>query len=241
MTPEYSSELLEFRALIEIIIQFSDSPLGVRIVERLAPLTQPSKIQIQFALIGEWLQLIEAGQNPRFDGVVDCVSVFEKLRIEGAVLDTQEILSVSRLLHAAESTKNLLRAVDENCPNLEQVGRQLPSLTHLIVLIEGKINEFGEVDDHASHELKRLRNEVNIVRGRLYRSLEEISRKHDGTQTLQDEVITIRNDRFVIPVRTEKRRELAGVVHGTSSSGLTIFVEPLETIELNNHLVRLQE
>ncbi|HVN82833.1 MAG TPA: endonuclease MutS2 [Terriglobia bacterium] len=241
MTPEYNCELLEFRALIGIIIQLSDSPLGVQVIERLAPLTQPSEIQKQLALIGEWLQLMEAGQNPCFDGIEDCASIFEKLRIGGTLLETQEILSLTRLLHAGRVSKSLLQKAGSGCPNLQALERQIPQLNQLIVSIEGKINETGEVDDNASPELRRLRKEVITLRGRLYRSLEDISRRLNGAQVLQDEVITVRNERFVVPVRAEKRKELTGVVHGTSSSGLTVFVEPLETIELNNHMVRLQE
>ena len=99
----------------------------------------------------------------------------------------------------------------------------------------------GEVEDHASPLLKRIRNEINILRNRLYQTLGRILERHSASQAIQDEVITLRNERFVIPVRVENRKDLPGVVHGTSSSGATLFLEPLETLELNNELVRLKE
>jgi DNA mismatch repair protein MutS2 len=241
MTPEKRDDPLEYGALIGIIIQLTDSAWGVRFVEQLAPLTQLSEIQRQFALIEEWLHLMEAGENPRFEGMADCADVFEKLRIQGTILDTGEIWRLRGLLSCGQSAKSLLRAASGSSPNLLEVERQLPSLGHLLNAVEGKINEAGEVDDNASPELRRLRHETSTIRGRLCRSLEEISKRHHGDQILQDEVITIRNERFVIPVRAERRKDLAGVVHGTSSSGSTVFVEPLETIELNNQLVRLQD
>jgi DNA mismatch repair protein MutS2 len=241
MTPENRDDPLEYGALIGIIIQLTDSPWGVRFVEQLAPLTQLSEIQRQFALIEEWLHLMEAGKNPRFEGIADCADIFEKLRIQGTILDTGEIWRLRGLLSCGQSSKSLLRAASGSSPNLLEVERQLPSLGHLLNAVEGKINEAGEVDDNASPELRRLRHETSTIRGRLCRSLEEISKRHHGDQILQDEVITIRNGRFVIPVRAERRKDLAGVVHGASSSGSTLFVEPLETIELNNQLVRLRD
>ena len=121
------------------------------------------------------------------------------------------------------------------------LGRQLPELANLLSSLNGKISPAGEVEDQASPQLKRIRNEINILRNRLYQALGRILQRHSSSQVIQDDVITVRNERFVIPVRVENRRELSGVVHGTSSSGSTLFLEPLESVELNNQLVRLKE
>ena len=241
MTLENSHELLEFRAVIDIIVKLANSTMEARHIEELAPLTQPSEIQRHFDLIKEWLQLSESGNAPRFSELPDCSLIFERLEIQGCALEGRELLQLSKVLLCTQSTKSLLKANAAECPNLREIEHQLPLLNHLTSAVAGKINESGEVEDNASPELKRLRNETNVIRGRLYRALEDISSRHNVDQVLQDEVITIRNERFVIPVRAEKRKELNGVVHGTSSSGLTIFVEPLETIELNNQMVRLRE
>ena len=124
---------------------------------------------------------------------------------------------------------------------MAEVGRKLPELGVLLSAIKGKIAPNGEIEDHASPLLKRIRNEINILRNRLYQTLGKILERHSASHAIQDEVITLRNERFVIPVRVENRKELPGVVHGTSSSGATLFLEPLETLELNNELVRLKE
>src|SRR5262249_54567666 len=111
----------------------------------------------------------------------------------------------------------------------------------LTAQLGGKINESGELEDHASPALKRIRNEISVVRSRVCRSLEQILRRESESGFVQDDVITIRNERFVIPVKSEGRKELPGVVHGTSSSGSTVFLEPLEVLELNNQLIQLKE
>ena len=236
-----SIDVLEFQALKEILVRFADSPGGVRLLEQLKPLTDISEIQRQLDLTHECLDLIESGQDLRFSDLVDYNPVFEKLHIAGKALEAKEILQVLQLVVCTKSTKGVLGDLSGGCRYLTQIERQLPSLTHLWSSLSGKFNEAGEVEDHASPALKKIRHQLNVVRERLVRSLGGILRKHDETQVLQDDVITIRNDRFVIPVRIEKRKELAGVVHGTSSSGSTIFVEPLEAIELNNQIVRLRE
>ncbi len=121
--------------------------------------------------------------------------------------------------------------LDEGCQRLESCFR--PSKARSPQTVKSKTMPV--------RLLKRIRNEINILRNRLYQSLGKILERHSSSQAIQDEVITLRNERFVIPVRVENRKELPGVVHGTSSSGATLFLEPLETLELNNELVRLKE
>jgi DNA mismatch repair protein MutS2 len=96
----------------------------------------------------------------------------------------------------------------------------------------------GEIDDHASPELAKLRREINAQRARLTKSLESAMRAA-GT-AIQDEIVTVRNDRYVIPVKADFRGKVSGVAHGFSSSGSTVFVEPLESIEANNELQNLR-
>jgi DNA mismatch repair protein MutS2 len=106
--------------------------------------------------------------------------------------------------------------------------------------IQGKILPTGEIDDNASPELRRIRREINERRNRIYRNLESLMRER-APSAIQEEFVTIRNGRFVIPVRTDARGQVPGVMHGLSSSGQTTFVEPLTIIDQNNEMVRLRE
>ncbi|HWP44334.1 MAG TPA: Smr/MutS family protein, partial [Blastocatellia bacterium] len=128
----------------------------------------------------------------------------------------------------------------ERYPELAAITRSLPDLHRPLSSMRGKILPSGEIDDNASPELRRIRREINERRNRIYRSLEGLMRE-GAPSAIQEEIVTIRNGRFVIPVRTDSRGQVPGVMHGLSSSGQTTFVEPLGVIEQNNELVRLRE
>src|SRR4029077_20160298 len=107
--------------------------------------------------------------------------------------------------------------------------------------LSGKILPGGTLADHASVALGRLRRDAEKQRQSIQQSLERFLRAHHEDGTMQEDFVTIRDDRFVVPVVTGRERRVQGVIHGASGSGHTLFVEPLETIELNNELVRLRE
>ncbi len=236
-----NDDSLEYQSLKHILARLTDSPLGAQLVGKLTPGIDSSEIQKQFRLVQECLELLAEGHAPRFLEVIDAAPLFEKLRVEGAALSPNEVLQILGLLVCAESVKNLLRSHAKIHPNLSEIETSLPVLRTLTVQLSGKINESGELEDHASPTLKKIRNEIGVVRSRVCRSLEQILRRESESRLLQDDLITIRNERFVIPVRSESRKELAGVVHSTSSSGSTVFLEPLEVLEHNNQLIRLKE
>ena len=126
-------------------------------------------------------------------------------------------------------------------PRLAELARALPDFRSLVTELAGKINPDGSVESSASQELGRLRRAIERAKLEIQSSLERLLRRFSQDDVLQDAVVTIRNDRFVIPVRVEEKRRVQGVVHGTSSSGASVYIEPLETLALNNELVELQD
>ncbi len=126
-------------------------------------------------------------------------------------------------------------------PRLSELARALPDFRSLVAELAGKINPDGTVDSSASAELGRVRRAIERAKLEIQSSLERMLRRYSQDNVLQDAVVTIRNDRFVIPVRVEEKRRVQGVVHGASSSGATVYIEPLETLALNNELVELQD
>ncbi|HYJ45947.1 MAG TPA: Smr/MutS family protein, partial [Pyrinomonadaceae bacterium] len=128
----------------------------------------------------------------------------------------------------------------EAAPTLWEIVADLPrELYSLAARVTSKILPSGELDDRASPELARIRHEITRLRSSITRSLESLMRRAD--EAIQDELVTVRNDRFVIPVKADHRGRVHGVAHGFSSSGATVFIEPLETIESNNELQSLRE
>src|SRR4029453_18689105 len=159
---------------------------------------------------------------------------------EGGVLDPLAILQTARLCDQAMSARAAILAERENAPVLWELVQDLPrELNSLVARVTNKILPSGELDDRASPELAAIRHEINVLRSRITRSLEGLMRR--SAEAIQDELVTIRNDRFVIPVKADHRGRIQGVAHGYSSSGATAFVEPLETIDANNELQSLHE
>lgn len=236
-----SLEVLDYKNLKQMLAGFVESPPGLECVQKLSPMSGKAQIDREQQAVAECLKLLERGLAVRFRELIDYSSIFERLSVVGIALDPREILELVALLQCIQLTRRTLSGLGSEAPALAALARQLPEFGDLLVALDGKISAAGEVEDHASPQLRRLRGEISIVRSRLYQALGKILQRHSSTQVIQDDVITLRNDRFVIPVRVENRKELSGVVHGTSSSGSTLFLEPLETLELNNRLVRLKE
>ncbi|MFN8008471.1 MAG: endonuclease MutS2 [Terriglobia bacterium] len=234
-------EILDYSKLKEMLVRFADSPCGVVWIEQLHPYASQAQIEGEYEVVRECLYRIERNQGFHFRGLTRSEEVLEKIRIADLVLSPPEILQVLNLIVHIHSAKRALRFQDSETPRLSALGKNLADLSDLHDLLQGKLNADGVLEDNASPALRKIRHEMIRVRHRIYQALESLMKRAESDHTIQDEVVTIRNERFVIPVRAESRKQLSGVVHGTSSSGATVFLEPLETLELNNEFARLRE
>ena len=176
-------------------------------------------------------------------GLLDPTQLINKSRISGAALEILELRDVLLLAdRAAEWREIALHPPVQIAAELAGDSRTVANVadfTPLLHYFRNKILPDGTLDDHASPELARIRRETEKQRRTIQESLRSYLRRLSEGGAVQDELVTIRGDRFVIPVKTEQRRRVQGVAHGASSSGQTVFIEPLETIEQNNELVRL--
>ena len=231
---------LEYQHLLELIKRNAQTEAGQKRVEALAPIDDVAELRRELAALAECVVLRTRGVKWWFSGLTDQTEAIARLRVEGASLDPIAILQTARLCDQAMSARAAILAERENAPVLWQLVESLPrDLNTLVARVTNKILPSGEVDDRASPELASIRHEINVLRSRITRSLEGLMRR--SAEAIQDELVTIRNDRFVIPVKADHRGRVQGVAHGYSSSGATAFVEPLETIEANNELQRLHE
>ena len=151
------------------------------------------------------------------------------------------MLDLVRLCNAALDARNAILAEREDSPTLFEAVAGLITRSEEArrTAITKKILPNGELDDRASPELARIRHDIGRLRSSITRSLENLMRR--SSEAIQEELVTVRNDRFVIPVRADHRGRINGVAHGSSSSGQTIFIEPMQTIEANNELQTLRE
>ena len=183
------------------------------------------------------------GARFEFSGLLDIAKNVEKSRISGAALETGEIRDVILVVDRASEWREISLSPPAAMRVAWQAVTQLSSgiidFTEFLRAFRNKILPDGTLDDRASPELARIRREIEKQKREIQSSLRGYLKRLAEGGTVQDELVTIRGERFVIPVKVEQKRRVQGVVHGASSSGQTVFVEPLETIEQNNELVRL--
>jgi len=214
--------------------------MGAERIRGLQPLASRMELEHALDAVRETISLAEEKQvSWTFSGLEDPSGIVAILRIQNAALDANALLEIARVCNQALFARSAIQPEKEFAPTLwQQVEHIPPTLLGAVNEITKRILPGGEIDDSASTELARLRREINAQRQRLTRSLEAAMRLA-GT-AIQDEIVTVRNDRFVIPVKSDFRGKVSGVAHGFSSSGQTIYVEPLEAIEANNELQNLR-
>ncbi len=248
----HAENVLEFEALRALVGRYLRSMLGRSELAQVTPVSDRAAIESALADTAEAIEYLRAASQPqpasrgaairvRFDEVADPGPAVARLRIEGATLEATEIFELGRLLDLAAEARGILLAARDRFPRLGRHASAIVDLHELVNDLRGKILPDGSVADHASVALARLRREVEKQRHLIQQSLERFLRAHHEDGTLQEDFVTIRNDRFVVPVVTGRERRVDGVIHGASGSGHTLFVEPLETIDLNNEMVRLRE
>jgi DNA mismatch repair protein MutS2 len=231
---------LGFNLLCKLVQRGAQTKMGWARIDALGPLDEVKQLQRVLQETAESIELRQRGKRLSFDGIADPADSISRLRIEGTALDPLAILDLARLCEAAMSARTAIHAQREACPTLFEIVGALPAdLGKLVARVAKKILPGGELDDCASPELARIRRELASARSRITRSLESLMRR--SSEAIQEELVTVRNDRFVIPVRADHQARIKGVAHGSSSSGATIFVEPLETIDANNELQTLRE
>jgi DNA mismatch repair protein MutS2 len=231
---------LEFNSLCKLLQRGAQTEMGWARIDALAPIDEVYQVQRALRETAECIELRQRGGRLSFDGIADPADSISRLRIEGTALDPLAILDLARLCERGMYAREAILVERETCPTLFENVAALPhELNKLTARLTKKILPSGELDDRASPELARIRRDLANARSRITRSLENLMRR--SSEAIQEELVTVRNDRFVIPVRSDHQGRIKGVAHGSSSSGATIFVEPLETIEANNELQSLRE
>ncbi|MEE8176795.1 MAG: endonuclease MutS2, partial [Acidobacteriota bacterium] len=176
-----------------------------------------------------------------FSGLSDPAPALSKAALDGGTLEIPEIVELLSLAEKAADIKRSLLAAAGRFKQLADEASRIGNFHFLLKQLRGKILPSGELDDHASPELKRIRRAKEKQRALIHSSLRNFLRSQTEEASAQEQIITIRGERFVVPIRMERKGRVKGIVHGSSSSGQTVYVEPLETMDLNNDLVRLME
>jgi DNA mismatch repair protein MutS2 len=235
----FSRDVLEFPQVIELLSHFLSGPISEPRLAALEPGTDVQSIRRDLERAGEAREYLRESSRPSLGSLKDPRRVLESLAVEGASCSALDIVAVLEVARAARDLRSLF--VKTPFTRLDQLVAGMADFRDLLREMDGKILPDGSVDSSASPALARLRKSIERARQEVQSTIEKLLHRLNKDGVLQDAVVSIRNDRFVLPVRTEEKRRVAGVVHGGSSSGATVFLEPLETVLLNNELVELQE
>ncbi len=243
--PNSSERVLEFDQLRHLLAIYTASPLGHEQVMQLTPSCDRQWIERQQQLTQELRGYLRTGGHFDFHGLLDPTVLVNKSRISGAALEITEIrdllLVADRAAEWREIALHPAVAIQDKWEAVRELSQNLADFTLLLRHFRNKILPDGTLDDRASPELARIRRDIEKQKRSIQESLRGYLRRLSEGGAVQEELVTIRGERFVIPVKVEQRRRVQGVAHGASSSGQTVFIEPLETIEQNNDLVRLLE
>jgi DNA mismatch repair protein MutS2 len=243
-----SATALEWPRLRDYIAGKTSSPLGRAWVLALEPCSDLPWINQQHQRTDEIRSFLNAGGSFTFHGLFDPTTLLDKARIDGAALEGLEIATLLAVVERVAAWRTLIHGAHDapryNWPSITALSAPLLEydLAPLLRLLRGKIEPDGSLADDASPELRRIRRAMERQHRAIEESLRRAARqfREEGTtQSSTEDLITIRGERFVIPVKAEFKRKVPGVIHGSSSSGQTVYVEPFETIEQNNELVRL--
>ena len=240
-----SARVLEFEGVREMLRGYASSPLGQGRIAALAPSREREWMERQQEMTGEIREFRRVGGRFDFSGLSDPSALVQKARIEGAALEAAELREIVAVVDRAAEWREIALQPPATMKAPWVAAGELSSgiadFTELLRFFRNKILPDGTLDDRASPQLAVVRREIEKQKRLIHESLQSYLRRLAEGGVVQEELVTIRGERFVIPVKSEQKRRVTGVVHGVSSSGQTVFVEPLETIEQNNELVRLLE
>jgi DNA mismatch repair protein MutS2 len=239
--PTGALRALEFDRIVDAVRSLATTPMGQERLAHLQPSTDPQKVAHLLAATTETAHFIAKNGLFPLHASPDLPQILDTLAVHGRALEPGRLLSFASFLESVEETRAAIRRVASVCPLLDQASAAAASFKGEIAQIRDKIDPSGDVVDHASPELRMIRDRLRKQRTRLRGTLESYLRGKETAKYLQEQVVTERNGRYVLVIKAEHRSSIPGIVHGASTSGASLFLEPLSTVEINNDIVALEE
>ncbi len=231
---------LEYDRIVEAVRRFALTPPGAARLAKLQPLVDARAVASALSATAETTRFLRDG-DITLQAPDDLDTLLMSLAVEGRVLEPQALLNLAGFLASVDATCAAVRKARSGFPLLAAIAETAASFQHEIGDIRRKIGPAGDVVDDASPELANLRDRLRKQRARLRGTLESYLRGRDTSKYLQQQIVTDRNGRYVLVVRSEHRTAIPGIVHGSSGSGASLFLEPLSTVEINNDIVALEQ
>jgi DNA mismatch repair protein MutS2 len=231
---------LEYDRIVEAVERFALTPPGAARLAKLHPETDGRAVAAALSATAETTRYLRDG-DIGLQASEDLESVLASLTVEGRVLEPQALVNLATFLMSVDATCTAIRRARTAVPHLTAIAETAATFQQEIADIRRKISPSFEVVDDASPELASIRDRLRKQRSRLRGTLESYLRGRDTAKYLQQQIVTDRNGRYVLVVRSEHRSAIPGIVHGSSGSGASLFLEPLSTVEINNDIVALEQ
>ncbi|HET6765179.1 MAG TPA: MutS2/Smr-associated SH3 domain-containing protein, partial [Longimicrobiaceae bacterium] len=232
----HALHVLEYHEALDLVAKYASSPLGAEAVRALEPSADLGWIEPELARVDEMRAWVKRDQGWGMPAVPDVREGLKRLRLEGSVLDGTVLRDLAVLLASSRTTRRAIAGAQAAYPLLGMLAAGLPEREKEEAAVSGAVDENGVVRDEASPELYRVRREIKSARNRLVEKLSGFIASLPGHLQVPDASVTVRDGRYVIPVRREGRGEVGGIVHDESGTGATLFVEPPAAIEAMNRL-----
>ena len=231
---------LEFDRIVKAVQSFALTPLGAAQLTHLQPLTDTRRAQVALAATSECVRYVQANAPLPLQAPADLDRILTNLAVEGQPLEANQLRGLADFLSSVGAVRRALAQADDGpFPALRTVLEGCRAFEAEVSEVRAKTDEAGTVVDEASQALQTTRERLRKQRTRLRGTLDSYLRGKDTARHLQEQVITERGGRFVLVVKTEHRGAIPGIVHGSSGSGASLFLEPLSTVEINNDIVAL--
>jgi DNA mismatch repair protein MutS2 len=233
-----SLRVLEFAKILERLASHTAFSASQQLARALVPSTDLAVITQRQSETTEARALLDQHPETTIGGARDVRPLTHNARL-GAMLSPVDLLEVRQTLLAARTLRRTLARLNALYPRLAALASQIQEIPDVVDSIARAVNDRGEIVDTASVELARIRRDLNVTRSRLQDKLQKILTSSPYAQVLQEAIITQREGRYVIPIRAEAKGRIQGIVHDTSASGATLFIEPLSTVDMGNRVVEL--
>jgi DNA mismatch repair protein MutS2 len=238
MNPRYL-HALELDKILARLAAHAEFSASEQLARELTPSINPDEIAQWQAETTEAVSIYDQHPEMTIGGARDVRIQAKNARI-GALIAPVELLEVAQTIIAARTLRRSLGRLEVTYPRLAARAMQIEELPVIVDAIARAVNDRGEIMDSASPALSRIRSELNVLRGRVMDKLQRILSSQTSAKHIQEAIITERDGRYVIPVRAESRGRIPGIVHDTSASGATIFIEPLAVVEMGNRVRELE-
>jgi len=235
--------VLEFNAALDLVAGFASSSLGSERVRQAAPRSDREWIEREHARVSAMRSMSEGDARWRPQQVVDIAPSLSRLRVEGASLSALDLLAVRNFLRSSRLTAESFKSDKIPAVALAMIRGEVDAMIAAPreeAALERAVDDEGNVRDEASPALRRIRREMRGAQGDIVRMLERIVARLESRFQVPDMSVSVRNGRFVIPIRREGRSVVGGIVHDTSSTGGTLFVEPPAAVEAGNRIRELE-